>query len=249
MKALKKWFASLVFVSLFFGAGGASAQMVVHDPVTFVQEGLQLAEQLQTVTNQATQIRRQIQQIALATENLKQLSSGDLAALRETFRQLDSLYRQAEQISMRWEQISQEFERTYERYNPEEHSADDYQELRARWSQQTNNATRSAMQAHGVVEEYEQRERNLERYLSASDSATGTLAAIQAGNKMTAMVARQMMELSSLMVADSRARLSRLAEESARDDSARARTVEHFMRDYGAIGQPSRVRDSFARIR
>src|SRR5690606_19799156 len=133
--------------------------------------------------------------------------AADLANLDQAFRRLDNLYNQAEQISLSWDTAAEEYDEVYSDYDPKKHTADDYKRKNAEWREQTRNSSRSAMKAHSVISDYGEREAKVARVDSASDGATGSLAAIQAGNKMASLLARQLMELHDLIVADSRSSL------------------------------------------
>lgn len=223
----------VVFGIVFGWVTPAGAQFVVSDPTNLVQNIVSATAEVQQVAGQVQELTYQFQQLQALKKNLEKLSAGDLQQLRETFRRLDELYRRAEQISMKWGDIAEEYENVYWGFDPENHGLVDYQEFRERWSQQTDSAMRAAMVSHGVVENYQQRERDLERLLSASNSAGGTLAAVQAGNQMSAQLWRQLMELSEVIASDSRARLSYLREEQARREAEGARNVERMLRNYG----------------
>ena len=246
---MKRAIGTLLILMVFVMSTPVKAQMVVSDPTNFAQNAMTAAGQIEQVRQQIQEIQNQIQQIALMKQNLERLTSGDWAMIQESFRRLESLYEQANQISMTWGSVASEYDQVYQSYDPNQHGPGDYEAFRERWQAQTNQAIRSAMVSHGVVGEFERRAASLDRLLGASDSAQGTLAALQAGNQMAAILSRQMMELSEVIAADSRARLSYLREEQARREAGEARARDRMMRDYGGNRPDVQISDSLPRLR
>ena len=229
-KQISRWVVAATVAGCVMWANSATAQMVVNDPANLVQNTMSQVAEARAVIEQIKTVQNQIEQIEQMKRDLEQLSPEQLADLEESFRRLEDLYRQGEQISMEWGQIGSQFDSTYEDYDPEQHDGQEYQERVARWQKQTDASIRTAMMSHGVVTQYDQRGDDLEALVRASDSATGTLAAIQAGNRISALMMRQMMELTEIIAADSRARLSHMKERQMRDrqDNERRR---HYMSD------------------
>ena len=245
---MKQLIAACLFVFLSLNAAVVKAQMVVSDPAILAQNVTKVVNQGKQIYQQAQEIQNQITQIQLMRRDLESLTSGDWATLQESFRRLDALYAQAEQLSMNWASVASEYDQMYQSYDPSRHGPEDYDAFRDRWQTQTDQAIRSAMVSHGVVEEFEGRNASLESLLDASDSAQGTLAALQAGNQMAAILSRQMMELNEVIVADSRARLSYLREEQARREAGEARARDRMMRDYGGNRPDVQISDSLPRF-
>lgn len=233
MHQTKQIFAWFPFLLVFLLAAPASSQFVVTDPGNLAQNIISGATAVKQLSSQALQIKNEIEQILLLKKNLEQLSAADLANLDQAFRRLNNLYNQAEQISLSWDTAAEEYDEVYSDYDPEKHSADDYKRKNAQWREQSKKSSRSAMKAHSVISDYDEREAKVARVDSASDGATGSLAAIQAGNKMASLLARQLMELNELIVADSRARLSYLNERAAKEEASKARGSDVILRSFG----------------
>lgn len=226
--------ASLIFVvgliGLVFFPVSVTGQMVVSDPTNLVQNTMAAVSQAQQVAGQIQEIHSQIQQVQSWQRNLEQLSPDQFATMVNTFRRLDELYAEAHAISMEWEQIQDQYE---ELYGTVPSSREDYESYREEWSEQTHDSIRSAMQSHGVIEAFEERRTNLEGYADAAESAEGVLSALQAGAKMSELLAEQQMEMTEVIVADSRAMMSFMREEKALREADQARVRERMLRGWG----------------
>jgi len=241
-------FVGVLLAGVFLTAQ-ASAQMVVSDPTNLVQNSLSRVADVRQVKQQIDEIANQIEQIEMMRRNLEKLSPESLSDLREAFAELAQLYERAQHIGMEWGQIDSQFDTLYEDYDPQADGYEGYQRKRKRWEEQTEEAIRAAMIAHGVMEDYGGREADLEALVNASDSAEGALAAIQAGNRISAVLAKQMMELSQLIIADSRAKLSYMKEKQMRDKSSRTRSKEDLLGDFGEHEDYERPPNEFPEIR
>lgn len=211
----------------------ASAQVVVSDPTNLIQNTATAIAQVDEVINQVLEIRNQVRQIEYMARDLERLSVRDWASLKSSYYQLQSTYQRAKYISLRWGQIAGEYTRHYEAFDPKVHDGKTYEAKREQWASQTDDAIRTAMVSHGVVEGYEARSTSLDQLVEASNASDGTLAVLQAGNQISAMILRQLMELSQLIVADSRARLSYLKEQQLAEDASRKQSSHSLMRGYG----------------
>lgn len=216
----------------------AHAQFAVFDAAGLAEAAADALKQAQLIINTADQIEYTLAQIELMQKNLNKLSVSDWRSLQSTYYQLQGAYYQAKYIGMRWERIADQYDRLYEKYDPKIHDGKTYQAKRKAWAAQTDDSIKNAMQTHGVVENYDERDVSLSKMLEASQDAPGILAAVQAGNEISAVIARQLMELTKIIVADSRARLSYLKEQQMVEDASRTQKTHTLMRGYGE-GEPA----------
>lgn len=242
--------ASLVLLLLLLGmANPAAAQLVVSDPTNIAQNTITAASEVTSVVNQGVQIANEFKQIEMMVRDLEKLSPQNLAELSDAIQRLGDLYDRANQIGMKWGDIGDEFDALYEGYDPERDGIQGYRAKRKKWQEQTEKSIRAAMISHGAMEDHEARITNLDRMLSASNSASGTLAAIQAGNEIAGVLTKQMMELGKIIIADSRARLSYLQEQESRDAANQARAKEKLFDGYGEMKPYARPSADLPRIR
>lgn len=213
--------------------GEAAAQMVVNDPANLVQNTAGYMAEAEQVVQQAQEIQNQLQQLEQMRKDLEKLDASSLEDLNRSFRKLEELYERGRQISMKYQQIERQFEAFYEKFDPEEDDVESYRDKRAKWEKQTDEAVRTAMRSHGVVDRYDWRREDLSEDLSRSGDADGTLAAIQAGNRVAGVMAKQMMELTQIIVADSRARLSYIKEQKMQEEQERRRRRKQMLDGWG----------------
>ena len=212
---------------------------VVHDPTTFIQT-------MKTAINTANQLQQQIRQtqyifdqLKYAKMNAETLDPTSLAELQGAYYQMDSLYRQSKYIGTQWGVVGHQFDTAYEKYDPKVHDNQTYEKKLQTWEKQTDDSIRTAMVSHGVLDKYKGREIQLMKVLKASRSAKGQLQAIQAGNEISALMMKQMMELTTIIIADSRSRLSYMQEERLTQDATKKqKKAKRMMRDYGKKENP-----------
>jgi len=214
-------------------------QWVVNDPTNLVQNTMSAFSEAESVAKEIKQIKNQVEGLKLKKRDLKKLSLGDLKKLKRSFKKLEKLFEEGEQIGAKWGQVGEEFNETYEKYDPSEDGREEYQKLFKQWERQTKNAIKSAMRAHGVTSMYDWRRKDLSKLIEASNDADGTLAAIQAGNRISGILAKQMMELAQIIVSDSRARLSHMQEKRRKQQDSQKFREKNFMKDFpDQAGQP-----------
>jgi P-type conjugative transfer protein TrbJ len=229
--------------------GEAAAQMVVSDPTNLVQNTASQMAEAEQVVQQAQEIQNQLQQLEQMRKDLEKLDASSLEDLNRSFRKLEELYERGRQISMKYQQIEDQFEAFYEEFDPEEDDVDSYRDKRDKWEKQTDEAVFTAMRTHGVVDRYEWRRKDLSEDLSRSGDADGTLAAIQAGNRIAGVLARQMMELTQIIVADSRARLSYIKEQKMQEEQERRRRQKQMLEGWGERSDSPTFDDELPEIR
>ncbi len=236
---LRRYIAS-VFVTTVFVVAGAwlpggevAAQMVVSDPSNLVQNTMSQVSEAEQVAQQLEQIQNQMQQLEHMRKDLEKLDTASLEDLERSFRKLEDLYERGRQISMKYQQVEDQFEAFYEAFDPEQDDVESYRDKRDKWERQTDEAVRTAMVTHGVVDGYDWRREDLSEDLSRSSDADGTLAAIQAGNRVAGVMTKQMMELTQIIVADSRARLSYIKEQKMQEEQERRRRRKQMLDGWG----------------
>ena len=225
------------------------AQFAVFDAAGLAEAAADAMKQAELIANTVKQLEYTLNQIEMMQRNLKKLSVDDWRSLQSTYYQLQGAYYQAKYIGMRWERIADQYDRLYEKYDPKVHDGKTYQAKRKAWAAQTDDSIKNAMQIHGVVENYDERDVSLSKMLEASQDAPGILAAVQAGNEISAVIARQLMELTKIIVADSRARLSHLKEQQMVEDASRTQKTHTLMRGCGESDPPAPVSSDIPRFK
>lgn len=235
---MRRWFAAVAISLVVWTPTMTSAQWVVQDPANLAQNIVSVSQQATQVAGQIQEIQHQFEQLEHMKQDLRQLQPEEIQDLRDAFRRLGELYEAAEQISMAWSSIVSEYEELYGL--PDVTDPEDIREKREEWGAQTDRAMESAFQAHGVVEDFDSRSATIEAMAQASRDGEGTLEAIQAGNELSRLMAKQQLELMELLAADSRAMASHAREEQARREAAEHRTQFQYGTGWEDVQGPER---------
>jgi type IV secretion system protein TrbJ len=213
----------LIGVALAFAPGPATGQMVVYDPSNYAQNVLQAAHALQQINNQITSLQNQTQMLLNQVKNLTSLPYSALQAIDQSIVRTQQLLNQAQRIAFDINQIDQAFGRSYPQSYPASTSSQQLAgDAQTRW-QNALAAYQDALRVQaGVVQSLETSRSQTNGLLSSSQSATGLLQANQAGNQLIALQTRQLLDLTALIAAQSRARSLDGARLTANQEQGRA---------------------------
>ena len=213
----------LIGVALAFAPGPATGQMVVYDPSNYAQNVLQAARALQQINNQVTGLQNQTQMLLNQVKNLTSLPYSALPTIDQSMVRTQQLLNQAQRVAYDINQIDQAFGRSYPQSyrastSPQQLTGD----AQTRW-QNALAAYQDALRVQaGVVQALETSRSQANGLLSSSQSATGLLQANQAGNQLIALQTRQLLDLTALIAAQSRAQSLDGARLTANQEQGRA---------------------------
>ena len=171
---------------------------IVIDPTNLIQNVLTASRTLQQVQIQIQSLRNQAQHLVSQGFDV----SGDL---NQTLNEITRLTNEARALTYRIDQI----ERAFESHFPDAY-ADWSVTEQAQIADAQQDAAREAyrdsvmMQAQ-IVEAVQADARNLDNLIFASQSSVGELSAMQAGNQITALSAKQTMQMQEMMASQYRA--------------------------------------------
>lgn len=171
---------------------------IVIDPTNLIQNVLTATRTLQQVQIQIQSLRNQAQHLVSQGFDV----SGDL---NQTLNEITRLTNEARALTYRIDQI----ERAFESHFPDAY-ADWSVTEQAQIADAQQDAAREAyrdsvmMQAQ-IVEAVQADARNLDNLIFASQSSVGELSALQAGNQITALSAKQTMQMQEMMASQYRA--------------------------------------------
>ena len=219
----------------------AQAQMVVYDPSNYVQNVLQAARALQQVNNQITSLQNQTLMLLNQARNLANLPYSSLQAIDQSIARTQQLLRQAQRPTYDINQIDQTFAQIYpQNYAGSTSSQQLFNNAQMRW-QNALAAYQQALRVQaGIVQALDTTRSETDALVSSSQSATGILQATQAGNQLVALQTRQLLDLTALIAAQSRARSLDGARSTASDAQAQAQ-FNQFLSN-GQSYQPQTVR-------
>ena len=230
LKPLRSIFATGVAATMLFAppAQAFLGSGIVLDPTNLIQNALTATRTLQQVTAQATMLRNQIIQMT----ELGVYVGSDLERMLGEFNRLQH---QARGLSFRIDEI----ERVFEQQFPDAYadwSATEQAQIADAQQEASIMAFRDSvrMQAQ-IAEAVEEDGRQLQTLMSASRSAQGDLAVAQAGNQLTALSAKQSMQMQTLMAAQYRAEAIERSRQLYMEQAGSARH-EAFMGRGSSVG-------------
>ena len=200
----------------------AVGQMIVYDPSNYAQNVLQAARALQQINNQVTSLQNQTQMLINQARNLTSLPYSSLQAIDQSIARTQQLLNQAQRISYDINRIDQAFQRSYPPNYPVSTSSQQLiGDAQARW-QNSLAAYQDALRVQAtVVQNLDTSRAETNGLVSSSQSAVGILQANQAGNQLIALQARQLVDLTALIAAQSRAQSLEGARVNSNQEQAR----------------------------
>jgi P-type conjugative transfer protein TrbJ len=198
------------------------AQMIVYDPSNYAQNVLQAARALQQINNQIASLQNQTQMLLNQAKNLTSLPYSSLQAIEQSFTRTQQLLNEAQHLAYDVNQIDQAFQRLYPRgYTGATSSQQLVSDARERW-QNSLAAYQDALRAQaGAVGNLDTTRTETDILVSSSQSAVGTLQALQAGNQLAALQTRQLADLTAVVAAQSRAQSLAGARTTSNQEQAR----------------------------
>jgi P-type conjugative transfer protein TrbJ len=205
------------------GALSVRAQMLVYDPSNFAQNVLVAARALQQVNNQINSLQNQALMLLNQGRNLAKLPYSSLQAIDQSIARTEQLLSQAQRIAYDINQIDQAFAQTYpQSYAGSTSSQQLFSDAQTRWQNALAGYQDALRVQAGVVQALDTTRAQTDALVSSSQSATGILQATQAGNQLVALQTRQLLDLTALIAAQSRAQSLAGARTTAGDAQAQA---------------------------
>ncbi|MBL4598996.1 MAG: P-type conjugative transfer protein TrbJ [Rhizobiaceae bacterium] len=208
--------------------------ITVFDPANYSQNLLTAVRNLQQISNQINQLTNQAQMLVNQAKNLTQLPMSIASDLRSSLQRVDQLIQNARNLSYSVSAITAEYQRIFpESYNAGTTVSRIIQDAEDAWKLAREGFKHSLEVQAVVVGQLRTDATTLNRIIAESQSAVGNLQAVQAGNQLTALVAKQSMQLQSLLAASARAAALDGARALAAREQGRAR-FQRFLGDRSA---------------
>jgi len=227
-----------VLVALALAAAPARGQMLVYDPSNYAQNVLQAARALQQINNQITSLQNQTQMLLNQARNLAGLPYSSLQSIEQSIARTQQLLNEAQRLSYDIGQIDQAFQRTYpQSYSGSASSQQLIADAQTRW-QNSLAAYQDALRIQaGVVQAFDTTRTETNGLVSSSQSAAGILQASQSGNQLIALQTRQLVDLTALIAAQSRAQSLEGARLIANQEQARVQLNQFLTNGRGYQAQ------------
>jgi P-type conjugative transfer protein TrbJ len=206
-------------------AAPVSAQVAVFDPTNYTQNLLQAARALQTVNNQIRSLQNEAQMIRDMATQLKRLDVSALLKLNKDIAAINALMAEAKGIAFTLKEtqaaLKVQFPDGYILSFTHRGLAE---QAEVRW-QSTMDAFQQTLQVQARIGEGLQADADtLSDLMQASEAAEGGLQAQQAANQLSALIAKQQMQITTLMAAQYRAEALDAARKAQGEAAAKAAT-------------------------
>ena len=219
----------------------AAAQFggIVYDPRNHAQNLLTAARTLQSINNQVRQLSNETRMLLNQARHLERLPDSLADELNASLRDIERLLSTAEGLAYDVNRVRADFDRLF----PAEHgegtdTAALLAEADAAWRQAREGFRHSLEVQAGVMTELNRDAARLEALMALNHSAAGQLEAAQAGNELTALAAKQSMQLQTLLAASARAEALENARRLSERERARVRR-NRFLGDGTAYSRSS----------
>lgn len=211
--------------------------ITVFDPANYSQNLLTAARSLQQINQQVQQLANQAQMLINQAQNLTTLPTSIASDLQASLQDVDALIRDAEGIAYDVAEIDGTFQNLFpEQYDASVSASRIVQDAQDAW-QLARDGFKHALEVQAeVVGQLRADAGSLDRLVAESQGAVGNLQVAQAGNQLTALAAKQSMQLQSLLAASARADALEQARRVAAREQARARFTR-FMGDGAAYSR------------
>jgi len=207
-----------------------SAQaLTVFDPANYSQNILTALRNLDQINNQVRQLQNQAQRILQADQNLQRLPQSVRPDLTRVLGDLQTQLRRGEAIALDVRRTDEALKRLFPKQFPKAIKSDALlKDARARWDESHASFERAARVQAEIAGAVAKDQARLDALVSQSQSAVGSLQALQAGNQLSALNIKQAMQLQTLMAANARARSVERARALLGEAEARQR-LETFL--------------------
>jgi P-type conjugative transfer protein TrbJ len=210
-----------VALSIAYVMPPCSAQVMVFDPNNYAQNVLTAARALQQINNQITSLQNQAQMLINQGKNLATLPYSSLQQLQSSIQRTQQLLAQAQHIAYDVQQIDTAFSTTYAPASASTSNQALISNAQARW-QTSVAALQDALRVQaGVVGNLDTNRTQMSALVTSSQSATGALQAMQAGNQLVALQVQQLADLTATVAAQGRAQSLEAARRTTAQDQGR----------------------------
>jgi P-type conjugative transfer protein TrbJ len=206
--------AALAAALLCVPAQPAHAQVAVYDAANFAKNALTELHTLQMVTDEATQITNQLQQIEYQVQSLRNFPNGIWGQIQEDLQALTRVAKVGQSISYADGNLSSEFTHMYPGYEVPTNYAQAY----TQWATNSLGGIQGALQSANLQSTQFQSEDALFSQLQGlSDGSVGHMQALQVGNMIGVQEVQQLEKLRQLQMAQLQGEFDYLATQQQND--------------------------------
>ena len=179
---------------------------IVFDPSNLAQNLITAANTLTMIDNQIQQLANEAQMLVNEAKNLEALPDSIAGDLKTTLEQVDGLIHSAEGLAYEVDTIEAQYKDLYpDAFAPGTTTPEILANAEANWAQARSGYKDALKLQAQIVGGIAGDTALIDKLVGDSQAATGALQAAQAGNQLTALAAKQSMQLQELIAAQSRA--------------------------------------------
>lgn len=200
----------------------ARAQIIVHDPTSFIEFAKSSQAALDQITNQIEQINQLKGQLANQALMLQRLQTDITGPIAQITGQATAILQQAQGIGYGAQNVAQQFSSLYPKSMPGATLASTQASL-ASWRDNNALALQDALQMQNQIAQGQPvTSAQVASAVTASQGAAGQTAAIQASNQLLATVSAQLTQLQNLLITQARAEQTLAAQAQASQAAGQA---------------------------
>ncbi len=204
------------------------AGIPVFDGSNFANMIISASNQAQQISNQVSQINSLLRGNALSEQALRQLGlgnySGLLSQMSAQYQDLNKIITASKALSASVSEIQSQYQQLYPNFqNMKNRSPEQMYQQFGKWSDQLQDANKSAMQAQSTINNIKDRNNRIASILNESAGSAGAsqVAQLQSSNQMLGVLAQQMNDLHTVMAASARSATEAQATAQAEKDAMR----------------------------
>ncbi|WP_297321972.1 P-type conjugative transfer protein TrbJ [uncultured Bartonella sp.] len=213
--------------------------LTVFDPSNYTQNVLSAPRALEQINNQIKSLQNQAQMLINQTKNLTQLDYNSLLKLQDNIAQTQMLLKDAQNISYNVKNIDEQFRTTYGEADMSASDKKLVEDARQRLRNTVGGIQDSMRVQAQVVDNIENNKTETKKLVEKSQSAEGSLQALQAGNQLLSVLATQISDLIAISALSGRAADLEAAERAAAAEQGREQRRRFLQRGPAYNGKPS----------
>tara|TARA_R110002049_G_scaffold66453_1_gene173405 strand:- start:5964 stop:6686 length:723 start_codon:yes stop_codon:yes gene_type:complete len=206
---------------------------VVIDPTNLVQNIVTATNTLEQINNQVTQLQHEAQMLLNQAEDLKRLDYASIEHLKRLLERIDTLMREADEISYEVEESERRYEDAFPESYEDVSNAEITVQAKEQWYLSRGSFAGAVQVQSAIVSAIADSQGTLSELIAESQSASGNLSVVQAGNQLIALSVEQQMQMQQLMAAQYRMEAVEASRRAALEEQARVRH-ERFRGDGAA---------------
>ena len=224
LSLIRRALTSVVVVVFAIRSLPLHAQLIVNDPLNYAQNVLTAARSLQQINIALMGLANQLKMLQNQYQNLLKLPYSSLMSVEQSYRQTLALLGSAQKLTYNVEQINQTFSRLYPQSlggtPPQQQIVNN---ARERWQTSLAGYQHALEVQAGAVQSLDGTRAQTTALLSSSQTASGMLAAQQAGTQVSAQILRELADLTAVVAAHARAQSLDGARQLADEQDRQAR--------------------------